>query len=338
MANAIITQTDHTGLVIANSKPLDQHPAMVYLAGLTSANSRKNMQRHLNTIAHLLNVPENITIDNTGARNKKHDATFLNVSWEQLRYQHTTMIKTRLLQDYSEASVNVMLSALRGVIRTSWKLDLISAEDYHRAIDIENAKSQTLPAGRDVRPLEIKTLLDTCNLHDEHTIKDVRDAALVAVLYATGIRRAECASLQFADYSADNGKIEIKSGKGNKDRTVYVANKAKDLLDNWLAVRGAHQGDLWHSIDRHNNVSTDKGITSQAIYNMLKSRAENAGIDGFSPHDLRRTFAGNALDAGIDTVTVSKIMGHASPTTTARYDRRGERAKEQAAHKLDLPI
>jgi integrase len=47
---------------------------------------------------------------------------------------------------------------------------------------------------------------------------------------------------------------------------------------------------------------------------------------------------GNALDAGIDMATVANIAGHASTDTTRRYDRRGERAKEQATHKLDLPI
>ncbi|MEO1290307.1 MAG: site-specific integrase [Chloroflexota bacterium] len=224
------------------------------------------------------------------------------------------------------------------VICSNRKLGLLSAEDYHRAVNVNNAKVDALPSGRDVRPLEIKQLLDACNLQDTPTQKDIRDAAIIAILYATGLRRTECASLQLTDYEATSGKITITQGKGNKQRTVYIANKGKELVDLWLAVRGTHDGDFWHAIDRHGNMDTAKGITAQAIYNMLKARAIQAGIQDFTPHDLRRTFAGNALDAGIDTVTVSKIMGHASPSTTARYDRRGERAKEKAAHKLDLPI
>ncbi len=325
-------------IVQINEVPLDQHPALVYLAGLTSDNSRRMMTRHLNTIALWLGAPDDIVNEATSGRPKKIDRTFLHVRWQDLRFQHTTMIRTVLMREYSDATVNVMLSALRGVIRTAWKLGYMDAESYQRAVDVANVKSETLPSGRDVRPLEMKALLDTCNLNDEPTRKDVRDAAMMAVLYATGLRRAECASLLVEDYETESGKIAITRGKGKKQRTVYIANKAKQLLDLWLVVRGEHEGELWHAIDRHGNMDTSKGITAQAIYNMLRSRAKQAGISNFSPHDLRRTFVGNALDAGIDTVTVSKIVGHASPATTARYDRRGERAKEQAAHKIDLPI
>ena len=58
----------------------------------------------------------------------------------------------------------------------------------------------------------------------------------------------------------------------------------------------------------------------------------------FTPHDLRRTFAGEMLDAGVDLVTVQKLMGHASPVTTSRYDRRDEKTKMDAATKIHFPM
>jgi integrase len=65
-------------------------------------------------------------------------------------------------------------------------------------------------------------------------------------------------------------------------------------------------------------------LTPPAIYGVLTKRTAEAGINPLSPHDLRRTFVGDLFDAGVDLSGALAIAGHASPLTTARYDRRGE--------------
>ena len=75
-------------------------------------------------------------------------------------------------------------------------------------------------------------------------------------------------------------------------------------------------------------------MTDQAVLYLLQKRAAEAGVKSFSPHDCRRTFISDLLDAGVDLVTVSQLAGHSSPLTTARYDRRGEEAKRKAVELL----
>ena len=70
---------------------------------------------------------------------------------------------------------------------------------------------------------------------------------------------------------------------------------------------------------------------------MLNKRAKMAGVPDISPHDMRCTFISNLLDAGADLSIAQKLAGHSSPTTTARYDRRPERAKQKAVAMLTVP-
>lgn len=155
---------DPNSLDPATQRP-DENPALIFLAALPSAHSRRNMQRYLNTIAvEILAVPAQRLVIEGKSREKTIDNSFLGVAWEQLRFQLVLSIKSLLMSHYAPATVNVMLSALRGVLKTAWKLGLLSAEDYHRAGDVDKVKSTTLPTGRHVGALEIKTLMEVCKL------------------------------------------------------------------------------------------------------------------------------------------------------------------------------
>lgn len=136
-------------------------------------------------------------------------------------------------------------------------------------------------------------------------------------------------------FDADTHALTV-SGKGSKTRVVYVENGAFDALLEWLYIRGSWGGQLFVAFRRGDHI-TDGGMSTTAIHNMMKARAAKAGVKEFSPHDLRRTFAGDLLDAGADIVTVQKIMGHANVSTTAGYDRRDAKTKKAAAAKLHIP-
>ena len=78
-------------------------------------------------------------------------------------------------------------------------------------------------------------------------------------------------------------------------------------------------------------------MTADAVLKIVRRRGKQACVDEFSPHDFRRTFCSDLLDAGTDIVTVQKLAGHASPVTTAKYDRRGEEVKRLAVERLSIP-
>jgi site-specific recombinase XerD len=303
-------------LIARDVLPADRHPAAVYLAGLAPG-SRRTMRAALDTLADML----------------IKDADALGVEWAALRFQHTTAIRSKLAERYSTKTVNKMLSALRGTLKAAWRLSQMTAEDYRRAADVESVRGETLPAGRALTAGEIAALLDACA--DDPTPAGARDGALIALLRAGGLRRAEVCALTLADYNAEAGTLRV-CGKGNKERELPIVNGAADALADWLAVRGTEAGPIFTPIGKGGAV-TIRRMYPEAVFNMLRKRAKQAGISGLSPHDFRRTFASDLMDAGADISTVQRLMGHASVATTTRYDRRGEAAKRKAVELLHVP-
>lgn len=332
--------------------PLDRHPAAVYLASLSSPRSRRVMEQALRAVVSIL---QDIDMEK---------ASILSVDWGTLRYPHTAAIRAQLAEEYAPATANRTLSALRGVLKEAWRLGYMSAEDYQRAIDIKNVRGTTVPAGRELAKREIADLVDVCK---DGTLAGVRDRAIIGLLYTCGLRRAEIVGLDVSDYDAENGKLIVRAGKGRKQRTVYVTGGAASALGMWLAPykpetitletpqedskpkrgsarrRGGGRGQqeaisvpLFVPVLKSDKIAVRR-LNAQTIYDMLKRRAEQAGVRDFSPHDFRRTFVGDLLDRGVDIATVANMAGHASVDTTRRYDRRPEDTKRAAAEKLDFP-
>ena len=313
-----ITTTTIGALTTVETYSPDRHPALVYLASLAES-SRRPMGQSLNVIATILGM-----------------ADYMAVPWGEVRYNVAQAIRTQLGENYSASTANRHLSALRGVLKESWRLGYMTAEDYQRAIDlkpIKGSKVSQAEAGRHLTAGEIGALISACQ---DGSKAGVRDAAIIAVGYGCGLRRSEIAAFQLADYDADKEALRVRSGKGNKERIVYLPPGTNEWLVEWLGVRGDAPGPLFYSSRRGDHIEA-KGLTDQAIYNILASRGQLAGVKHFTPHDLRRTFAGDLLDAGEDISTVQKMMGHSNANTTAGYDRRDAKSKKKAASKLHVP-
>jgi site-specific recombinase XerD len=254
--------------------------------------------------------------------------------WEQLRYQHTAALRSLLAERYSAATANKMLAALRGVLKEAWQLGLLDSEAYHRARNVQNIRGTTVLRGRALKPGEAIAIQAACA--DDERLAAVRDAALLAVMQGAGLRRSEVIALDLVDYDAESSILHVWRGKGNKDRRVPLSNSAEPALHDWLVERGVWAGPLFCRTRKGNKLAQQR-LSTQAVYKIVQRRAADAHVQAITPHDLRRTFISNLLDAGVDLSTSSELAGHTDPRTTKRYDRRGEATRKQAVDKLHVP-
>lgn len=297
---------------------LDQgNPCLLYLAGL-SPGSRPTM------VSSLRRVSERFFAGQPPAQ----------IPWAELRHVHVAAIRSWLAETYAPSTGNRIVCAIRGILKRACVLGQISDLDYRRAIDVQQIRGYRLPPGRSLSPGELRALFDAC---DRATILGIRNAAVLAVLYGCGLRRAELVSLELSSWDGEVSSLTVQ-GKGNKDRKVYAPEGTKLALSRWLERRGDDPGPLFLPTSHGGSVLEAASISKSALLKILRSIAKRAGVGSFTPHDLRRTFVGDLLDAGADLATVQALAGHAHPTTTARYDRRGERVKAEAAGLLFVPL
>jgi site-specific recombinase XerD len=314
-------------LVVAGDTSNEQNAAAIYLTGL-ALGSRRTMRESLNTIADLLGVAEVLNTDG-------QDVRCLHTLWGKVRYPHTVALRAALVERYAPATTNKALSALRRVLQDAFRLGQLSAEEYQRAVLVPTVKGKREPKGRVVTVSEVTALMRACV--SDVTPVGTRDAVILAVLRGTGLRRAEIAALNVADYQRETGELLVRGGKGNKDRRVWAPSGTRAALEAWLAMRGEAAGALFFRAFKGGRLST-KRITDEAVAIVLAARAAEAGVSACTPHDLRRTYISELLDAGADIATVQKLVGHEQVTTTASYDRRGEVAKRKAVELVHVPF
>lgn len=142
----------------------------------------------------------------------------------------------------------------------------------------------------------------------------LRDQAIAELLYGSGLRLAELASLNLNDVYLDAGWLNVR-GKGNKQRQVPLTQSSAALLRQWLAQRPAqpHETALF---------TTQRGtrLGSRQIAKRLDNWAQQHGSpQHISPHMLRHSFAGHLLQASRDIRAVQDLLGHASLSSTQIY-------------------
>jgi site-specific recombinase XerD len=315
MSEGVIAEEEWASGLAAVVPSPERNPVGVYLARLAPG-SRRAMRQALGHLAALAGVAEAERFP-----------------WHLLRYPHTQAMRARVAARYAPASANKVLCALRGVLGECFRLGLMSAEERLRAADVASVRGERLPRGRALTAGELRALFHAC---DATTACGARDAALLGLLYGAGLRRAEAVSITLSDLDLATGTLRV-TGKGDKQRAVPLGASVCGALERWLRVRGSAAGRLFAPVRKGDGVAL-RPMSGQAVLMILRRLAARCGVARFSPHDARRTFISDLLDAGADLSTVQQLAGHAQVTTTARYDRRGEHAKRRAVGLLHVPV
>lgn len=310
-------------LVLAfSSSIVTGNPAQIYIASLGSKNSRRVILNDLNNIAKIVSSGQ-------------FDA--FSFPWQQITYQVSAGIRAVLSEKYAPASANRILSSLKGVLRECRRLGLMGADECAKACDIKPIKGERPLAGRAMDKSEVKALMDSVST--DPTNRGVRDAAILALMRVTGMRRSEVVKLDVSDIDLTAKTALVREGKGNKTRVCQLGSAVIPRLASWIELRGRAESQctaLFTPVSKADRI-LDKRLTDQAIASILSNRLQQAGIAAkTTPHDIRRGYATDLLEAGVDIETVSKMMGHSSVVTTQRYSRRGEEAQKAAVESLGL--
>ena len=290
-------------------------PSSLYLLSLQSKTSKVTMGSILNTVAKKLQgVSSHLVCD-----------------WGQLSYEKVLILVNDMKDEgKSPSTINLYLAAIKGVAKASWMSKVIDVETYQWIKEVKRVKGTRSTKGRALNVEEVQTLINTC----DGSISSLRDSALLALTYSAGLRRNELVNLQLGDLDISEGSISVM-GKGNKQTINYVNDKAISTVQKWLDVRGNTKGNLFLRIRKGGKI-VDKGITGEAMANIVCKRYKDAELKRISSHDLRRSFATNLLESGVDVFVVSKLMRHAEIATTRTYDMRGEGSAIDAAKSLSF--
>ena len=169
---------------------------------------------------------------------------------------------------------------------------------------------------------------------------DLRDRALLEVLYGTGARISEVVGLSLLDLTGDDGMLRV-FGKGSKERLVPIGRPAREALDRWLGPSGRAEM-APHRFARRDDAEAvflnvrGARLSRQGAWAAVQARAERVGLgDVVSPHVLRHSCASHMLAHGADIRVVQEVLGHVSIATTQLYTRLSQdhlRASYQRAH------
>lgn len=320
----LVLSTSEPVTPLVNVSPLNdvQAPVVLYLERLAPS-SRQTMRYVLQDAADRLGV-EDVTIDE--------------FPWHQLQPGHITALVAALRADgYAPNTSSLYVNAIRGVMNQAWQQSLITQDHLLKIRAVKAGGGTRLSKGRNLRRTLIRELMDVCAADPRP--QGLRDAAIIAILYGSGMRKSESVNLELSQINVAERSLQVM-GKGNKELIKFAPAWAFEKLEAWLAFRRAHLPEgvddddfLFNRIRRGNHITRER-ITKHAIYYIAKQRGKQVGVD-IMPHDFRRSFITRVIEE-YDVSIAQKLAHHANIATTVSYNMRDDNERRNATDRFIL--
>ena len=266
------------------------------------------------------------------------DINLEDIDWHLLQPEHVIALVAALREDgYAPNTSSLYVNAVRGVMNEAWRMNLISQEHLLRMRTVKAAAGTRLSQGRNLRRSLIREMMEVCAADPRP--QGLRDAAVIGILYGSGMRKSESVNLDLAQINFKERSLRV-IGKGNKELIKYAPDWAFAKLQAWLAFRReqlkeGEQDDsfLFNRIRRGSHITRER-ITKHAIYYIARQRGEQVGVK-IMPHDFRRSFITRVIEEH-DLSIAQKLAHHTNIQTTASYDVRDDNERRRAVDRFDL--
>jgi integrase len=216
------------------------------------------------------------------------------------------------------STINVRLSGVRKLVNEARENGLVDPADAERIVSVANVPAQGVRLGHWLTVEQTKDLLD---VPDRSRLKGKRDHAILSVLIQSALRREESAQLDMSRIQMREGRWVLADirGKRGRIRTVALPAGAKAAIDEWTRAAGIASGHVFRRLTKNGRVLPGKGLGVWGIWDVVVTSAKAIGIEGFGPHDARRTCAKLCRKKGGKLEQIQFMLGHESIETTAIY-------------------
>jgi len=271
------------------------------------------LDRHIDSFLSHLEVVRHLSPHTISSYRRDLDSffTFLkekNDSWEEVQdHQVRGFVAQERRRGLSARSIQRALSSIRSFFNYLLDEEVV---ETNPAANISSPKSaQLLPKALDTDL--VKRLLDFKPQGDI----EIRDKAMVELLYSSGLRLSELCGLNMDSISIKERSCRVV-GKGNKTRDLPVGEKAIQSLRDWLLVRENISSDANKALFLNKN---GKRISTRSVQLRLERLSKKRGLPMVNPHMLRHSFASHILESSGDLRAVQEMLGHSDIGTTQIY-------------------